>query len=92
MFGAVHLQPLSRLDTDAFLLAVDRFLSLFQKPNKFISDNGSNFVRAAKEIQRMAKEMNEDDLDGLIEMDEVNRKKDIPFEFAPPHTVPTSLE
>ena len=83
--GAIHLQPLSRLDTDAFLLAVDRFISLFQKPTQFVSDNGSNFVRAEKEIRRMAKEMNEEDeMEGIIDMDKVYRRKGIPFLFAPP--------
>ena len=50
MYGAVHLEPLSRMHTDSFLLALDRFLALFCRPNLIISDNGSNFVLA--EIQK----------------------------------------
>ena len=41
------------MSTDKFLLALKRFISLFGQPTTIYSDNGSNFVGAAREIKDM---------------------------------------
>lgn len=48
---AIHLEAVSDLSTPAFLAALTRFTSRRGCPNKIYSDNGRNFVGAAKEIK-----------------------------------------
>ena len=50
---AVHVELVSDLTADRFLLSLRRFISIYGTPKKVISDNGSNFVGAAREITRM---------------------------------------
>jgi len=47
---AVHMELVSDMTTDCFLLAFRRFISRRGKPIKIVSDNGTNFVGAAKEL------------------------------------------
>lgn len=51
--GAVHIELLGSMDTDNFLLALDRFLAFRPQPKVIICDNGSNFGRAEKELELM---------------------------------------
>lgn len=48
---AIHLEPVSDLSTPAFLAALSRFVSRRGCPHRIYSDNGRNFVGAAKEIR-----------------------------------------
>ncbi|XP_037604330.1 uncharacterized protein LOC119475569 [Sebastes umbrosus] len=48
---AVHLDLLNSLDSDAFLLALRRFISRRGKPMDLHSDRGTNFRRAERELQ-----------------------------------------
>ena len=50
---AVLVELVSDLTTDRFLLALRRFISIYGTPKRIISDNGSNFVGAARELTRM---------------------------------------
>lgn len=50
---AVHVELVSDLTADRFLLALRRIMSIYGTPKKLRSDNGSNFVGAAREITRM---------------------------------------
>ena len=52
---AVHVDLASDLTTDRFLLALRRIISLYGTPKRIRSDNGKNFVGAAREITRMLK-------------------------------------
>ena len=58
---AIHLEPVSDLSTPAFLAALSRFVSRRGCPNAIYSDNGKNFVGAAREIEanfaKVVKEM-----------------------------------
>ncbi|XP_066590626.1 uncharacterized protein [Prorops nasuta] len=49
---AVHLELVSRLDTEAFLAALTRFISRRGKPAVMYSDNGLNFQGADAELKR----------------------------------------
>jgi hypothetical protein len=48
--AAIHIELLVRMDTSAFLLALDNFISLRARPTKIICDRGTNFVRSQKEL------------------------------------------
>ncbi|XP_061395049.1 uncharacterized protein LOC133330652 [Musca vetustissima] len=47
----IHLEAVSDLSTPAFMAALARFVSRRGCPNKIFSDNGRNFVGAAREIK-----------------------------------------
>nr|CAH7726126.1 unnamed protein product [Callosobruchus chinensis] len=47
---AVHLELVSSLTTEDFILALRRFVSRRGKPKKIYSDNGTNFVGAFREL------------------------------------------
>ena len=50
---AVHLEPVSDLTSDAFIAALRRFTARRGKPSLILSDHGTNFVGANKELQQM---------------------------------------
>ena len=47
---AVHIETCSKVETDICLKAILRFIARRSKPVKMISDNGTNFVGAEKEL------------------------------------------
>lgn len=55
---AVHLELVSDLTTEAFILALRRFMSRRGKPREIFCDNGTNFVGASREIARIVKDSN----------------------------------
>ncbi|XP_043235722.1 uncharacterized protein LOC122388596 [Amphibalanus amphitrite] len=54
---AVHLEMAYSLDTASFLRALMRFMSRRGCPAEIRSDNGRNFVRAAKELKKEVQEL-----------------------------------
>ena len=48
---AVHLEPVSDLTTEAFIAALRRFTSRRGKPSLILSDHGTNFVGATRELK-----------------------------------------
>ena len=50
---AVHLEPVSDLTSAAFIAALRRFVARRGKPRTIWSDNGTNFVGAARELKEM---------------------------------------
>ena len=65
-------------------MSLERFISLFSKPTTLITDNGSNFVRSVKEINRMNREsLFVDSKLEAIDMQQVTRKSEIQFHFSP---------
>lgn len=50
---AVLVELVSDFTTDKFLLALRRFISIYGTPKLIVSDNGSNFVGAAREIKKI---------------------------------------
>ncbi|XP_042236996.1 uncharacterized protein LOC121876124 [Homarus americanus] len=76
---AVHLEVLASLDADAFLNAITRFSRCRGAPERIRSDNGTNMVRAAKELKLAVKIWEQDDrLRGAL------LKADIDWVFNPP--------
>ena len=50
---AVHLEPVSDLTSDAFIATLRRFIAPRRKPSVIMSDHGTNFVGANREIKEM---------------------------------------
>lgn len=49
---AVHIDLLSSLDTDSFLMSLRRFISRRGKPSELLSDQGTNFKGGERELQQ----------------------------------------
>jgi hypothetical protein len=49
---AVHIEKLNSLDTDSFLNGLRRFVARRGTPDKFWSDNGTNFVGGLSELKK----------------------------------------
>ena len=50
---AIHLELVSNLMKEGCILALKRFLARRGTPTKFISDNGSNFIGARKDLIKL---------------------------------------
>ena len=59
---AVHLEPASDLTTGTFLAALKRFVSRRNIPRNFHSDNGSNFIGAKNELEKLYSLLGTNDL------------------------------
>ena len=57
---AVHLEMAYALDTDSFLNAFYRMTSRRGLPEEVISDNGSNFVSAERELKELVEKLDQD--------------------------------
>jgi hypothetical protein len=53
---ACHLEMVDSMNTDSFLMALDRFTHLRNVPCELFCDQGRNLVGAAREIQEMLQE------------------------------------
>ncbi|KAL0809184.1 hypothetical protein ABMA28_011410 [Loxostege sticticalis] len=49
-YKCIHLEAVSELSKDAFMLSLKRFIARRGLPKKIFCDNGTNFVAAAREI------------------------------------------
>lgn len=76
---AIHLEVVSSLTTDSFLQALRRFASRRGKPSKILSDNGTNFVGAKRELAKFL-ELKGDAIASA------STKEGIDWEFIPPHS------
>lgn len=54
-YKCVHLEAVSQLSTDSFILSLRRFISRRGKPRELLCDNGRNFTGAAKELSDFLK-------------------------------------
>ncbi|XP_057671219.1 uncharacterized protein LOC130902947 [Diorhabda carinulata] len=79
---AVHTELVSDLSTDAFLLALKRFVSRRGKPACIYSDNGTNFVGANNALKELGRFIinNETNLTNSFQAD------DITWKFIPPRS------
>ena len=75
---AVHIEVVPSLDTESCLGALTRFIARRGKPQSILSDNGTNFVGAANELQAF---LNEWKKEGIA--DEMTNQK-IVWKFNPP--------
>ena len=60
----VHIEIVPKLDTDCCLHAIMRFIARRGKPVKMISDNGTNFVGAEKELAEYIAAWNKRQIEG----------------------------
>ena len=76
---AVHIEIAHSMDSDSFIMALHRFIARRGKPSKIVSDNGTNFVGAEKELADQVESINSKRVDDemLIE--------GIEWQFNPPH-------
>ena len=75
---AVHIEVAQSLDTESCLAAVTRFIARRGYPSAIISDNGTNFVGAAKELKAFMDEWDR----AKVESDLAQKK--IIWRFNPP--------
>ncbi|XP_050072646.1 uncharacterized protein LOC126560733 [Anopheles maculipalpis] len=79
---AIHLELVENLSTSAFISALLRFVSLRGKPDTIYSDNGRNFVGAARELSLLRKAYNNRAFqDELVDL---AAEKGVRFSFIPP--------
>ena len=57
---AVHLEIAHSLETDAYIMAMQRMVSRRGRPAHIWSDNGTNFVGADREVQEALKRLNKE--------------------------------
>ncbi|XP_059051881.1 uncharacterized protein LOC131846563 [Achroia grisella] len=75
-YKCLHLEAVSELSKDAFILSLRRFISRRGKPLDIFCDNGRNFVAASKEIRQFIS-ANTDDISDF------SSKEGIKFHFQP---------
>ena len=49
VFHAIHVEPVTSLSTESFLLAFRRFIARRGRPTTVFSDNGTNLIRSSAE-------------------------------------------
>lgn len=76
---AIHLEVVSDLTSNAFILCLRRFISRRGKPKLICCDNGKNFVGAKGELNRMLQTYNQS-------VSEFAREEGITFKFIPPYS------
>ncbi|KAK0153919.1 hypothetical protein N1851_003995 [Merluccius polli] len=74
----VHLEVLSSLDTDRFLLALRRFVARRGCPHELISDQGTNFRGGERELREAYAQL-------APMLQEKLAQQQIKFSFNPPH-------
>ncbi|XP_063834958.1 uncharacterized protein LOC135084144 isoform X1 [Ostrinia nubilalis] len=74
---ACHIELVTALSSDAYLAALNRFISRRGKPQSITSDNGTNFVGTYNELSRF-----------LVQSDLESRvaQEGIEFKLVPPHS------
>lgn len=73
----VHLDVLTSIDVDAFLMALRRFIARRGKPAELYSDQGTNFKGGEKELKKAFTDMSSD-------LQQALAKNQISFHFNPP--------
>ena len=76
---AVHIEVTSSLDTDSFINALRRFISLRGNPSSVCSDNGSNFRAGEQELRTAIGDWNQRAICEFL------RLKNISWKFNPPY-------
>jgi hypothetical protein len=76
LYGAIHIEMLTAMDTNCFLMALERFCAIRCKPRKIICDNGTNFVGADKVLKELWSEIDPIELQRC--------QPTIEFSFTPP--------
>lgn len=77
---AIHLELVSDLTANAFIQALRRFVSRRGKPSLIYSDNGSNYIKASKELKELGKFL----ISNSSSLEARASKDDIEWRFIPP--------
>ena len=80
---AVHLELVSDLSTDAFITLLRRFIARRGKPALILSDQGSNFVGAARELKEFAQFLELQTTQNIIS--EFCSTQNVQWKFIPEH-------
>jgi chloramphenicol 3-O-phosphotransferase len=75
---AVHIKIAYTLDTDSYIMALRRMISRRGKPQRILSDNGTNFVGANRELRECLQNWNK----GKINEEMV--QQEVEWHFNPP--------
>ncbi|XP_049865132.1 uncharacterized protein LOC126366187 [Pectinophora gossypiella] len=76
---ALHLEIVSDLSSNAFIASLRRFISRRGKPNQIYCDNGTNFIGANNELNKVV-QLN------LRAMQDFTAEEGIKFNFNPPYS------
>lgn len=76
---AIHLEIVSDLSTDSYLLSLKRFISRRGKPCEIFSDNRTNFVGLKNEFAKFISSCS-------VDIVEFATSQQIKFSFIPPHS------
>ena len=76
---AVNIKVAPDLSTSAFINALRRFFGRRGKPRKIISDNGTNFVGADKELKKAMSDLEDNKIKAEL------RQRHIEWQFNPPY-------
>ncbi len=77
-FRCTHLEMLTALDTESFLLAFERFIARRGRPTVLAMDNGTNFVGGASDLVRSWQDLQTD------KIRRIHKKYEITFKFNVP--------
>ena len=75
---AVHFEIAHNLTTDVFICALRRFICRRDSPDRFYSNNGTNFVGAQRILRDSIRSWNQ------VQIDEFLRQREIKWFFNPP--------
>ena len=75
----IHIEKLDSLSTESLLMAMDRFMSRRGRPQKIVSDNGGNLVRANMVIAEEINAWNQ------RQVEEFLLQKGVAWKFNPPY-------
>ena len=75
---AVHIEVVPSLEAETCLTAITRFIARRGKPATILSNNGTNFVGAAREMRDCINAWNQSDIETSL------AQKDIKWKFNPP--------
>ena len=83
---AIHIEDVSSLETDTFIQALLRFISVRGCPKEIWSDNGTNFTGAEKELRLLVQDMSDERIKSELHSREVEWYKcPLPeWRFQPP--------
>uniref|UniRef100_A0A1B0D864 Integrase catalytic domain-containing protein n=1 Tax=Phlebotomus papatasi TaxID=29031 RepID=A0A1B0D864_PHLPP len=76
---AIHLELCENLTTDSCILAIRRFMARRGEPETILSDNGTNFKGAEREIRQSLAEIKHDVITSTL------AKRQVTWKFNPPH-------
>jgi len=83
---AIHIEDVSSLETDTFIQALLRFISVRGCPKEIWSDNGTNFTGAEEELRLLVQDMSDEGIKSELHSREVEWYKcPLPeWRFQPP--------